>query len=168
MTLTTGELTIRPMAAADIEWAMQLADSIPEAPHWPLRAYRTAVAPGTAPKRMALLIESASENPGLENPALEDCRLGFCVASLLPPVAELETVVVLPAARRRGIGRWLMVALGAGLKRNGVTEVILEVRASNRTALALYGSLGFQEIGRRVRYYADPTEDAILMRWPLG
>lgn len=40
--------------------------------------------------------------------------------------------------------------------------VLLEVRASNSPALALYTSLGFERVGLRKRYYSD-GEDAVLM-----
>jgi ribosomal-protein-alanine N-acetyltransferase len=43
----------------------------------------------------------------------------------------------------------------------------LEVRASSVGALALYGSLGFTEQERRLRYYRNPIEDAMLMSAPL-
>ena len=49
-----------------------------------------------------------------------------------------------------------------------VTEVLLEVRASNQQATAFYRALGFAESGRRLRYYADPVEDAVLMSLRLG
>ena len=38
---------------------------------------------------------------------------------------------------------------------------------SNQAARAFYTSLGFVEEGRRPSYYADPVEDAILMRLQL-
>jgi len=43
--------------------------------------------------------------------------------------------------------------------------VYLEVRPSNPAAIALYHSEGFNEIGRRPRYYPakDGREDAIVM-----
>jgi len=94
--------------------------------------------------------------------------MGLIVASYVSPEAELEIVLVAPAARRHGVARQLFTALAAGLKLASVTEVTLEVRASNRPALALYTSLGFRESGLRPRYYADPVEDAILMRSKLG
>ncbi len=56
------------------------------------------------------------------------------------------------------------------LRLAGVTEVILEVRASNQPALGLYRRLGFVETGRRPGYYMDPpepAEDAVLMRLGL-
>jgi ribosomal-protein-alanine N-acetyltransferase len=48
-----------------------------------------------------------------------------------------------------------------------VKEVVLEVRASNHPALALYRRLGFVESGRRKDYYQIPVEDALLMRLGL-
>jgi ribosomal-protein-alanine N-acetyltransferase len=50
------------------------------------------------------------------------------------------------------------------LKLAGVSEVELEVRVSNGWALRVYGGAGFVEVGRRRGYYADPLEDAVLMR----
>jgi ribosomal protein S18 acetylase RimI-like enzyme len=43
--------------------------------------------------------------------------------------------------------------------------MFLEVRASNAAARALYASAGFVAVGRRARYYRDPDEDAVVMRW---
>jgi len=157
-------VSVRPMTAADVEWAMELADTVPEAPHWPLAAYTRAVNPQGAPPRIALVAElpmpDREENAG-------GSRAGFAVASLVPPQAELETIVVAAAERRAGIGRALMAALAARLRAAGITEVILEVRASNAVAQACYRSLGFQTAGRRPGYYVDPIEDAIFLRHQL-
>jgi ribosomal protein S18 acetylase RimI-like enzyme len=87
---------------------------------------------------------------------------------MMPPQAELETIAVAPRSRRRGLARRLFGDMVEEFKVKGITEVILEVRASNRTALQFYGALGFVETGRRSRYYADPVEDAILMRLGIG
>ena len=53
------------------------------------------------------------------------------------------------------------------LVRAQVREVLLEVRESNQAARGFYASLGFLEEGRRRSYYADPVEDAVLMRMQL-
>jgi ribosomal-protein-alanine N-acetyltransferase len=45
--------------------------------------------------------------------------------------------------------------------------MFLEVRASNAAAIALYSSAGFEGVGRRVRYYARPIEDAVVMKLGL-
>jgi len=42
------------------------------------------------------------------------------------------------------------------------------VRASNGAAIGFYRAQGFAETGRRPRYYADPEEDAILLRLGIG
>jgi ribosomal-protein-alanine N-acetyltransferase len=95
--------------------------------------------------------------------------VGFAVASLLPPEAELETIAVASAAQHYGLARRLFAELAAELGKAQITEVFLEVRASNQSALGLYQGVGFAETGRRVRYYHDPVEDAVLMRlWLEG
>jgi ribosomal protein S18 acetylase RimI-like enzyme len=58
----------------------------------------------------------------------------------------------------------LFDALANDLRAAGVLEIVLEVRASNRQALAFYRSAGFGQTGLRRAYYADPIEDAVLMR----
>ena len=45
----------------------------------------------------------------------------------------------------------------------GAKTASLEVRASNRTAQALYRHFGFALVGRRRRYYTGPVEDALIM-----
>jgi [ribosomal protein S18]-alanine N-acetyltransferase len=44
----------------------------------------------------------------------------------------------------------------------------LEVRESNTRARALYASRGFEEVGRRRRYYRAPVEDALILRARVG
>ena len=70
-------------------------------------------------------------------------------------------------SQRRGVARKLFSSLAEELGRSGVAEIILEVRAGNEPAQGLYRSLGFVEEGRRRGYYADPVEDAVLMRLRL-
>jgi ribosomal-protein-alanine acetyltransferase len=94
--------------------------------------------------------------------------VGFAVASLVPPQAELETIAVAAEAQRSGLARRLFAELAHDLKQAHVTEVMLEVRASNTPALALYRSLGFRESGLRRSYYADPEEDAVLLSLSLA
>ena len=94
--------------------------------------------------------------------------VGFAVASLVAPEAELETMGVASEGQRRGVGARLLQALVEELRAERVTELMLEVRASNCGALAFYRALGFRETGRRPRYYADPEEDAVLMGLRAG
>lgn len=52
-------------------------------------------------------------------------------------------------------------------RRASAESVLLEVRASNEPALALYTSMGFRQVGLRKRYYSNPEEDAVLMTLTL-
>jgi ribosomal-protein-alanine N-acetyltransferase len=150
-------LRIRRMAPADIHRVADLATGLNHAPQWPPAAYATAIDRNRTPPRIALVAE--------ELPS--ETLLGFAVAIVFAPEAELETIAIAAAGQRRGIGRRLFAALAAELSAAGATHVHLEVRSSNSPALAFYGSLGFEEIGRRPRYYTGPVEDALLLRLPL-
>jgi [ribosomal protein S18]-alanine N-acetyltransferase len=151
-------LIIRPMVVADLDRVLAVAESMSDAPHWPRSAYLKALDPTATPRRIALVAT---------DPTTAEIS-GFAIASQLSPQAELETIAVAADTRRRGLGRRLFGALVGELRRDGINQLDLEVRASNASAIAFYGSLGFVETGRRPRYYADPIEDAVLMHLQLG
>ena len=88
--------------------------------------------------------------------------LGYTLFWHVVDELHLLNVAVAVAARRRGIGRALMEDLLAYAREHAIVRVLLEVRASNGPALALYGSLGFERFNVRTGYYAD-GEDAVEM-----
>ncbi len=149
------------MNAADLAQVLAIAESLSEAPRWPRWTYLKAITPESTPRRIALVVAESEAGPR------PGAVLGFAVASLLPPQAELETIAVATESQRQGLGRQILHALAAELKAAGARELLLEVRASNRPALAFYRSLGFVQTGLRPGYYADPTEDAVLMSLQL-
>ncbi len=76
---------------------------------------------------------------------------------------QVMNIAVHPDHRRQGTGAFLMQrAIRSGVEQKA-ESVWLEVRTSNRPARNLYEKLGFQEVGRRSRYYRDTGEDAIVM-----
>jgi ribosomal-protein-alanine N-acetyltransferase len=158
MNTDAAGVRVRRMSAADLERVRAIAESLEDAPHWPLAAYAAAVHPEGEPQRIALVAET------VESGAV----MGFAMASVVGPQAELETIAVAAEGQRRGVGRRLFAALREELKRAEVRAVLLEVRTSNHPALGLYRALGFAAAGRRPRYYADPVEDAVLMELRLG
>ncbi|WP_223691765.1 ribosomal protein S18-alanine N-acetyltransferase [Leifsonia poae] len=89
-------------------------------------------------------------------------------AGLLAPrgaaEGDIQTIAVAEPARRRGLGRTLMLALVGEARKRGAREVFLEVRADNPGAQTLYGELGFEDIGVRPHYYQPDDVDAIVMR----
>lgn len=94
---------------------------------------------------------------------------GFAVVHSLFEDAELLEIVVARPCQRRGIGRQLLAAALAYARAAGATRLLLEVRASNDSARALYRIAGFHETGVRHGYYRADVgrEDAILMELPL-
>lgn len=77
--------------------------------------------------------------------------------------AHIVSIAVDPPWRRQGLAEWLMMELIATAWQQGAHLVTLEMRVSNSAAGVLYHKLGFQEVGRRKRYYRDNGEDALLL-----
>jgi ribosomal-protein-alanine N-acetyltransferase len=96
--------------------------------------------------------------------AASDGVAGYVVAQDAADEAEILNLAVTPARHRGGIGRALVERALATVAQRGAHRVFLEVRESNAPARALYAALGFQEVGRRSRYYRRPVEDAIVLR----
>jgi ribosomal-protein-alanine N-acetyltransferase len=88
--------------------------------------------------------------------------VGGAVARGAADEVELLWIAVESGRQRRGVGRRLLSAL-LGWADESAACVLLEVRASNGPARALYERLGFVVLGRRPRYYRD-GEDAVLFR----
>ncbi|WP_067197687.1 ribosomal protein S18-alanine N-acetyltransferase [Microbacterium sp. XT11] len=81
--------------------------------------------------------------------------------------ADIQTIAFDRPYRGGGRGRALLRALLEAAEERGAAEVFLEVRADNPAAHGLYLSEGFEEIGRRPRYYQPDDVDAIVMRLDL-
>jgi len=79
--------------------------------------------------------------------------VGFVLVREAGGEAEILTVAVLPEERGRGLGRLLMEEALRRLYRDHVAVCFLEVAEDNKTAIALYASLGFVTVGTRKGYY---------------
>lgn len=91
--------------------------------------------------------------------------VGYGVLSLAADEAHVLNVCAAPEVQGRGHGRRLLRSLLKIARARGAQRVFLEVRPSNAHAIALYHDEGFNEIGRRPRYYPakDGREDALVM-----
>ena len=78
-------------------------------------------------------------------------------------LGEINNVAIHPDYQGKGYGELAMHHVLEHLRESGAQLVTLEVRTSNRPAIALYRKLGFQIIGIRKDYYTNPVEDAYLM-----
>lgn len=80
--------------------------------------------------------------------------------------AELLTLAVDPAARRRGLARALVQDFLAEARARAAESAFLEVAEANAPARALYAAAGFAQAGRRRGYYRLPgggAEDALVL-----
>lgn len=96
--------------------------------------------------------------------------VGYAAASVQAGEAHLLNICIDPKLQSRGQGRRLLHAMRKIVKGQGAERLFLEVRPSNTHAIALYHDEGFNEIGRRPRYYPDHDgrrEDAIVMAMEL-
>lgn len=98
-----------------------------------------------------------------------DQRLaGYVVTFRRAEAFLIANLAVAPEFRRRGVARILLRKAMEKGERMGASFAVLDVRESNREAIALYRSFGFRSVDRRKDYYALPREDAVVMGRFLG
>lgn len=83
-------------------------------------------------------------------------------------VADLMTITVAPAHRGSGLGTELLDELEARATARGAEALMLEVRADNAPARALYDRRGYDVLNVRRGYYQPGSVDALVMRKMLG
>ena len=89
--------------------------------------------------------------------------IGYLCFWIVFEEVRLMNLAVIESMRHKGIAKALVAqALDAGASQGGM-RALLEVRASNHAAQALYRSLGFRAATTRPAYYTNPLEDAVLM-----
>jgi ribosomal-protein-alanine N-acetyltransferase len=97
--------------------------------------------------------------------------VGMLVLWMIIDEAHIASLATHPEYRQQGIAKQLLVEALDNAYTEGARTAFLEVRAGNDVARRMYQKFGFDEVGRRERYYKDNNEDAILMtlkRLPLA
>lgn len=89
---------------------------------------------------------------------------GYAIMSMGANEAHLLNICIAPEWQSQGIGRELLEHILTIAEQHEVDTVFLEVRPSNRHAVALYEKMGFNVIGTRKDYYPakNGREDAII------
>lgn len=83
--------------------------------------------------------------------ALEDSAvIGFAVSGRAGRSAYLQRLAVAPESQGHGVGRALTVDALRWARRQRCTSMMVNTHVENETALALYRSLGFQELAYRL------------------
>jgi ribosomal-protein-alanine N-acetyltransferase len=124
---------------------------------WTTRGFRDALR--RSPEQGLVIVARAARAAGAERGLL-----GYCVIEAVADEVHVHNLAVRPESQGSGLGRQLLLlGLAAGVRR-GARVALLEVRASNRAALELYRSMDFVAVARRRNYYAQPAEDALVLR----
>jgi [ribosomal protein S18]-alanine N-acetyltransferase len=114
------------------------------------------------PWSLAMFVLELSKPSGICLAATDGDELcGYVVCSRYDQVWHLMNIAVSPDHRRRGVAWSLMKRLVEEAR--GVLPFTLEVRVTNRGAIAMYERFGFRSAGVRPRYYHDNGEDAMIM-----
>ncbi len=99
---------------------------------------------------------------------------GFAIVRTAIDQAEILTLIVAPAHKRRGLGGELLHRAEARALERGAGIMFLEVAADNPAAISLYKNAGYYQCGTRPRYYRRKVNgivgrvDAILFKKHLA
>jgi ribosomal-protein-alanine N-acetyltransferase len=158
VTLPLG-VRLRPMRWWDVEAVQALDAELFGPTAWTAAVFWSELAAG--PTRWYVVAESI----GPDHPRPLAGYAGLLVPG---PEADVQTLAVAPSAQGRGVGTRLLRALTERAVASGARSLLLEVRADNAPAIALYEREGFERISVRRRYYQPGDVDAwIMQRRPL-
>jgi len=93
--------------------------------------------------------------------------IGYCLYQIIFEQAEILRIGTHPDYQRQGIASQLFATLNNELINNKVESLLLEVRADNAPALALYEQQAFAVIHTRKNYYQlphQPSVDALILQ----
>ena len=141
-------LNIRRMTEADVPTVTAL-DKISFSLPWPERSFRFEVTDNPASRCWVAEVDGQV--------------VGMVVAWLFVDEVHVATIATHPDFRRQGIAQKLLIHTLRYTSDEGAVSSFLEVRESNLAAQEMYRKFGYENTGRRKRYYKDNDEDAILM-----
>jgi ribosomal-protein-alanine N-acetyltransferase len=146
-------VTVRDMLPADIPAVHELEVRLFPVDAWPVQMFVDEL---SQPETRRYLI---AETP--------DGIIGYAGLMCIEPIADVQTIAVIPEYEGKGIGTALLTELINESRRRGAADVLLEVRADNPRAQQLYRRFGFEQIHVRRNYYRDGV-DALIMRLELA
>ena len=121
---------------------------------WPEKSYLFELTEN--PSTMALVAEIV----------LRDTRqvvIGMSVVWIVVDEAHIATIAIHPEFRGNGYGKKLLAETLRQSIQRGAVLATLEVRENNSLAQQMYKNFGFTTVGRRLHYYKDNNEDAVIM-----
>jgi ribosomal-protein-alanine N-acetyltransferase len=143
-------VTIREMSPSDVSAVSSILRESAAASSWPKESILESARSGIA---------WVAERQGNV--------IGFLMGRSAADEFEILNLAIAKQHRRSGVATQLLLAMIVWLQKAGTRRAYLEVRASNEAAIALYVGHGFSQNGRRVRYYQNPAEDALVFSWDI-
>ena len=153
-----GTFRLIPMQESDLDEVLVLEQRSFSEP-WTRKMFLGELQGNAFATNLVLRAGGAGFGEGVAAGAL----LGYIMFWVVFEELHLMNLAVRPEARRHGIGLALVRHALTAAAAQGVRTALLEVRASNRAALALYRKLGFAQKSLRKGYYVHPREDAVIM-----
>lgn len=154
-------LTITPLTAEQLPAAVDL-DQRCLGGLWTLEGYRREL---ESPNSELLVLQPSDSPPG--STALTSGLIGLGCLWAIMEEAHITVLAIDSAYQRQGLGQALLYALLKAACQRRLEWATLEVRVSNQPAIALYRKFGFEDVGRRRKYYQDTGEDALIL-WRKG
>ena len=111
--------------------------------------------------------ELTHENAHCFVACLDQIVVGWSCSRKGSDEAELLKISVEVKHRRKAIGSALLKFVATHLRGIGICQIFLEVRFQNKAARSFYRRAGFTEIHRRISYYNQPTDDAVILKKTL-
>jgi len=146
--MSRARVRIRPMVQADLTSVLELEELLFATP-WSRESFEAEFRPGT--NAVALVAEVGG------------VLAGYMISWLIVDELHIGNLAVAPGHRGKGLAKGMLRKVISDAAARGAALATLEVRASNETAIALYGAFGFREVAIRRRYYEDNGEDAVVM-----
>jgi ribosomal-protein-alanine N-acetyltransferase len=89
--------------------------------------------------------------------------IAFCNYWLVTTELHVLAIATHPDFRARGVGAQMLAHVLEVACATGCSLATLEVRRTNKPAIAMYERAGFKTVHVRARYYQDDGEDALVM-----
>jgi ribosomal-protein-alanine N-acetyltransferase len=159
-----GPVLIRDMRWTDIDGAHHIEQQSFPVDVWSLETFWSELA-GVPERRRYLAAVVPALPVGVGQP-VGQAIVGYAGLAFAGSECDVQTIVVAPTARGRGIGERLLVELLATGQQLGCERCHLEVRSDNHAASALYRRHGFEAVSRRIGYYGGAA-DAVTMQATL-
>lgn len=110
------------------------------------------------------VMESLEQTQAFITVAEDDGKvIGYCIIYYVMDEAEIARIAISEDVRRQGVGSGVLDYTCKCCREKEVTRLLLDVRESNKGAIAFYETYGFQADGVRKNFYDLPQENAVLM-----